>query len=84
MESILANFFRDHHELEAWWYKVKISPKLPSNSTEDVMLQPDEAPDEYCLSKLLGISMKELWRVLFDCNLARKKGKQNIIVKEKI
>ena len=79
MGSILENFLRDHHEHEALRYKVKISPKLPSKSTKDYMLQRDEDPSQYCLSKLLSIPMNELWTVLFDCNLARKKGEKILL-----
>ena len=84
MISILADFFHEHHQHQAWWYKIKIKPKVPSNPTQDAMLPPDEAPGEYALSKLLGITMNDLWEVLFECNLARKKGKQHILVKEQI
>ena len=79
MGSILENFLRDHHEHEALRYKVKISPKLPSKSTKDYMLQRDEDPSQYCLSKLLSIPMNELWTVFFDCNLARKKGEKILL-----
>jgi hypothetical protein len=40
----------------------------------------DEAPGEYCLSKLQGISMHGLWEVLIVCNLAKEKGKQGDIL----
>jgi hypothetical protein len=84
MDSILVAFFREHYDDEAWWYKIKIKPKVPSNSTHDAMLPPDEAPGEFFLSKLLGITMKELWNVLFECNWARKKGQHDTLVKQKI
>ncbi len=76
MESILASFFRQHQEQEAWWYKVKIAPNVASASAEVTNLKPGEAPLEHCISKLLGITMIELWEVLFECDLARKRGKQ--------
>jgi hypothetical protein len=34
----------------------------------------DEAPGKHCLSKLLGITMNQLWDVLIACNLAKKMG----------
>jgi hypothetical protein len=64
MDYVLVAFFREHYDHEAWWCKIKIKPKVPSNSTHDAMLPPDEAPSEFFLSKLLGITMKELWNVL--------------------
>ena len=48
------------------------------------MLQRDEAPGQYFLSKLLGFPMNELCTVLFDCNLAREKGEQKNIVQQNI
>jgi hypothetical protein len=85
MRSILAKFFHAHDGHEAWWFKLKIIPKLNSHPTQDVLSPLDEAPGEYCLSKLLGISMNDLWEVLIECNLAKKKGKQgNVIVKKGI
>ena len=78
-EYILANFFCDHHEHDAWWYKFKIPLKKPSNPTKEYILQRDEAPRQYCISKLIGIPMNELWTVLFDCNLSRKKCEQKIL-----
>jgi hypothetical protein len=41
----------------------------------------DEAPGEYCLSKLLGITMDDLWQVLIDSRLAKKIGKQGNLIK---
>jgi hypothetical protein len=80
-QSILAKFFRAHAEHEAWWFKLKTHPKAKSSSNDDA----DEAPEEYCLSKLLGISMNELWEVLLECDLARKMGKRgNILDKKRI
>jgi hypothetical protein len=44
----------------------------------------DEAPGEYSTtSKLLGISMHDLWEVLIEYNLAKKKGKQGNIIDKK-
>jgi hypothetical protein len=83
MDSVLVAFFREHYDHEAWWCKIKIKPKVPSNSTHDAMLPPDEAPGKFFLSKLLGITMKELWNVLFACNWARKKGQHDVLVKQK-
>ena len=40
----------------------------------------DEAPGEYCLSKLLGITMDDLWEVLIDCKLAKKMGKRGNLI----
>jgi hypothetical protein len=56
MKSILAKFLRAHQHHEAWWFKIKIVPKADSNA----LSPPDEAPGEYCLSKLLGIPMDDL------------------------
>ena len=84
MDFILAAFFREHHQHEAWWYLIKITPKVDSHSTNYAMLPTDEAPGEYCLSKLLGITMIELWKVLSECNLTRKKGQKHIIMQDKI
>jgi hypothetical protein len=39
------------------WYKMKIKPELPVDSTNNVLLPPDEAPGQHCLSKFLGITM---------------------------
>ena len=60
MESILATFFHEHHQHEAWWYKIKMTLKMASHSTKDAMLASDEAPGQHCASKLLGIMMHEL------------------------
>jgi hypothetical protein len=49
MESVSVAFFREHCDHEAWWHKIKMKPKLPSNSTHDAMLPPDEAPGEFSL-----------------------------------
>ena len=84
MNSILADFFREHHQHEAWWYKIKITPKAASKPTQDALLPPDEAPGDFCISQLMGITMELLWDILFACNWARKKGKQRILVKEHI
>jgi hypothetical protein len=67
MHSILADFFRQHNRHAAWWYKIKIKPAAPLDSTNDVLLPPDEALGLHCFSKLLGITMKELWNALIAC-----------------
>ena len=84
MESILATVFREHHQHEAWWHMLKVTPKVASHSTKDAMLAPDEAPGDHCVSKLLGITMSDLWEVLLERGLARRKGKNNIIDRENI
>jgi hypothetical protein len=68
MQSLLAKFLHSHDKHEAWWFKVKIKPKPNASPL-------DEAPGEYCLSKLLGVTMNQLWDVLIACNLAKKMGK---------
>jgi hypothetical protein len=83
MRSILAKFFHAHNEHEAWWFKLKILPKSNSHPTQDVLLPLDEAPGGYSLSKLLGISMNDLWEVLIECSLAKKKGKQGNVIDKK-
>jgi hypothetical protein len=60
MKNILAKFLRAHQQHEAWWFKIKIVPNADSNEASPL----DEAPGEYCLSKLLGIPMNDLWEVL--------------------
>jgi hypothetical protein len=77
-KNILAKFLRTHHQHEAWWFKIKIVPNADSNAASSL----DEAPGEYCLSKLLGIPMTDLWEVLIASNLAKKRGKRNIIDKD--
>jgi hypothetical protein len=58
MQSILYyECLHAHNQDEAWWFKVKMDPKADA----DMLLLPlNEAPAEYCLSKLLGISMHNL------------------------
>jgi hypothetical protein len=46
----------------------------------DASLPLDEAPGEYCLSKLLGISMHGLWEVLITWDLAKKRGKRGKVL----
>ncbi len=77
MQSILAKFFHSHDKHKTWWFWVKIKPKADANGSSPS----DEAPGEYCLSKLLGISMNGPWEVLIACNLAKKKGKLGIVLK---
>jgi hypothetical protein len=85
MDSILARFFLQHNQHDAWWYKLKIKPKAPTNSTHDALSPTDECPGEYSISKLLGIMMQEICEVLIDCNLAKQMGKRgNTLDKEAI
>jgi hypothetical protein len=72
MQFILAEFFRQHNQHAAWWYKIKINPAAQLDSANNVLLPSDEAPGQHCLSKLLGITMNELWNVLIACKLAKK------------
>jgi len=72
MDFILADFFREHNQHAAWWYKIKIKPVSPLDSSNTVLLPQDEAPDQHCLSKFLGITMQELWNVLIACELAKE------------
>jgi hypothetical protein len=68
MQSILAIVLHSQNKHEAWCFKVKIKPKVDPD-----MLSPlHEAPD----SKLLGISIHDLWEVLINCNLAKKISKR--------
>jgi hypothetical protein len=57
MKSVLASFFCQHQQQEAWWCKVKIAPNLASASTKVANLAPGEAPLEHCVSNFLGITM---------------------------
>jgi hypothetical protein len=74
----LSKFLRAHQQYKSWWFKIKIVPNADSNVTSPL----DEAPGEYCLSKLLGIPLNDLWEVLIASNLAKKRGKQNILDKD--
>jgi hypothetical protein len=76
MQSLLAKFLHSHDKHEAWWFKVKIKPKPNADMSSPL----DEASGEYCLSKLLGITMNQLWDVLIDCNLAKKMGERGNIL----
>ena len=78
MQSILASFLHSHDKHEAWWFKIKI--KIKSKPNSDTAFPFDEAPGEYCISKLLGITMDALWEVLIDCNLAKKMGKRGNLI----
>jgi hypothetical protein len=69
---ILAKFLHWHNKQRDWWFKDKLKLKVDANAA----LPSDEAPGEYCLSKLLGLSMNELWEALIACNLANKMGKR--------
>ena len=85
MDLILATFFREHKHHDAWWYRVKSNPKVPTINTNDPLLPVEECPGVFSLSKLLGRSMKDLWEVLIDCNCAKQKGKRgNILDKDSI
>jgi hypothetical protein len=77
MQSLLAKFLHslDKHD-QAWWFKVKIKPK----PDVDMSLTLDEVPIKHCLSKLLGITMNQLWDVLIACNLDKKMGKRGNIL----
>jgi hypothetical protein len=58
--------------------------KAPSNSMKYLLLPRDECPaGGYSLSKLLGISMQELWEVSIECDLAKQKGKRETFLIEK-
>jgi hypothetical protein len=78
MQSILAIVLHSHDKHDAWSFKIKIKPKLNA----DISLALNEAPSEYCHSKLLGIAMDDLWKVvLIDCNcLAKKMGKRGNLI----
>ena len=77
--------FHEHRQHEAWWwYKIKVTTKEASCLTKDANLAPDEAPGEHCVSKCLRLTMDELWEVLLDCGLARKKGLAYIIDRQKV
>ena len=80
MDFILATFLREHENHDAWWYRLKIVPKAPSNSTDDALSPIDDCPGEYALSKLLGISMQDLWEVLIACNCAKRFGKRGSVL----
>ena len=79
MESILATFFHAHKNQKAWWYKTKITPQKVIHPANHVLLASDEAPGDHCVSKLLGITMDDFWKVLLECKLAKKRGSNNII-----
>jgi hypothetical protein len=83
MDFILANFLRDHEHHDVWWYRLKITPKVPSNSANDALSLINECPGEYALSKLLGITMQDLWEVLIACNCAKTFGKRGSAVVDK-
>jgi hypothetical protein len=80
MQSILAKFLCAHEEHEAWWFKLKILPKVDAHSIKDALSPLDEAPGKYSLSKLLGISTNDLWGVLIENHLAKKKGKRGKVI----
>jgi hypothetical protein len=84
MKSSLATFFHAHQNVEAWWHKVKTTPKTPLHAAQSPLEPLDEAPGEFCLSKLLGITMNELWEALFRENLAKKRGQLCLIDREQM
>jgi hypothetical protein len=73
---LLAKFLHSHDKHEAWWFKVKIKSKPNADMSSPL----DEAPGEYCLFKLLGITMDQLGDVLIFYNLAKKVGKRGNIL----
>jgi hypothetical protein len=83
MDFILAKFLRDHEHHDVWWYRLKITPKVPSNFVDNTLSPIDECPGEYALSKLLGITMQDLWEVLIACNCAKTFGKRGSVVVDK-
>jgi hypothetical protein len=72
MQSILAIFLHSLDKHEVWWFTIKIKSKPNADMSSPL----DETPGEYCLSKLLEITMDDLWEVLIDCSLANKMGKR--------
>jgi hypothetical protein len=56
---------------------------VPSNSADDALSPIDECPGEYALSKLLGITMQDLWEVLIACNCAKTIGKRGSVIVDK-
>jgi hypothetical protein len=74
MKSSLAAFFHAHQNVEAWWCKVRITPKVPLHTAQSPLEPLDEASGEFCRSKLLGITMNELWEALLREKLAKKRG----------
>jgi hypothetical protein len=62
-----------------------ILSKADSHSPQDALPPAlDEAPGDYSVLNLLGISMhSNLWKVLIECNLAKEKGKQGNILDKK-
>jgi hypothetical protein len=65
-----------HDKHKAWWFKAKIKPKPNADMSSPM----DEAPGKYCLYKLLGITMNQLWDVLVACNLAKQMVKPGNIL----
>lgn len=57
---------------------------MASHSTNDALLLPDEAPDLRCISKLLGITMLQLWEVFVKCKLSKKKGQFHMIIDQEL
>jgi hypothetical protein len=84
MDFILATFLREHKDNGPWWYYIKIVLTAPTTTTNDALLPLDECPGVFSFSKLLGITMKELWDVLIECKLAKKHGDNLHIKKDAI
>jgi hypothetical protein len=82
MNSSLAAFFHAHQNQEAWWYNLKITPKLALHTANDALLPPDEAPGQFCISKLLGVTVNELWEALLREKMAKKKGERHSLDKD--
>jgi hypothetical protein len=72
MEAILANFLRQHKSHDAWWYFIKMEQNATPNNTTEPPKDKEDKPNEYFLSELLQISMKELWEVLIARGLVKK------------
>jgi hypothetical protein len=76
--------FHPHRNVEAWWCKVRMTPKTPLHAAKSPLEPLDEAPGTFCLSKLLGVTMNELWEALFRENLAKKRGQLCLIDREQM
>ena len=61
MEAILETFLRQHKSHDAWWYFIKMKRNATLNAAMKPPKDRADKPNEYFLSKLLQISMKELW-----------------------
>ena len=83
MEATLANFLKQHKSHDAWWYFIKMEQNATSNNTTEPPKDKEDKPNEYFLSELLQISMKELWEVLIACGLAKSVGKRGPILDQR-